>query len=135
MPSGRRGFPINPLTIAAWIHVAGQSFDNGPTRRSRRDSPVTYGLMERGEKRRPVNADAVRAGLPKSTVAHVKDDTFAGLPEQPIDPRSVPLDAVGESEIPQDRQPRRLDHEPGADRLRLFEALEQGDVLARPGEQ
>lgn len=34
-PSGRSGDPIRPLTMAAWIVVAGHSFEIGPTSRSR----------------------------------------------------------------------------------------------------
>ena len=35
--SGLSGSPISPLTIAAWMRVAGHSFDSGPTTRSRRN--------------------------------------------------------------------------------------------------
>lgn len=34
-PSGCKGLPTSPLTIAACIQVAGHSFDIGPTSRSR----------------------------------------------------------------------------------------------------
>lgn len=39
-PSRRSGDPIRPLTISAWIVVAGQSFEIGPINRSRMNGSI-----------------------------------------------------------------------------------------------
>ena len=66
---------------------------------------------------------------------NVKDDTCAGLSEQPVDPSSLSQDAIGKSDTLQNGESCRLYHQSGADWAWCWEAFEQGDFVTLPGKQ
>jgi hypothetical protein len=83
-----------------------------------------------------VNAEAAGARKGKVRISRVEDRLTLGIAaEDARDWGSVRGNLASETEFGEDRHAGRLDHQPGADRLRLFEPLVDSDGVALPMEQ
>lgn len=88
------------------------------------------GLPENGVQRRAVNADGVEGGI-EIGVAQIEHDAAALVEAvQPADRGAARLDGVAQAQPFERGEPGRLQHQPGADRLRGGEALVDRDAMA-----
>jgi hypothetical protein len=82
--------------------------------------------------------DADTEALPlQRRIAHIEHHRAGDRieTEQPVDPAAGGDQRCGKTERIENREPARLQDQAGAERLRLAEALDQGDGVAGPFEQ
>ena len=96
---------------------------------------VAKGLPQRAMQGRAVNADGIVIGA--ETGIREVEDRAAGVGQavQAPDARTEGFDSASQSEASQRREACRLQHETGANGLRLGEALIERDAMAGAGEQ